>query len=126
MKRILSLIILGTFIFLMTPALRAQENGMEDVARIAPQHKVKELEKAIQKLQNKIQNGIDRKILSDATAQNLQRQVQAISDQETQYMRDTGAHVLTRSQFKKLHAMVQQTGKAIHQAKQGTSQPSQH
>lgn len=40
---------------LLTPELRAQEGCGEDVAQIDPQHKVKEIEKAIKILQEKVQ-----------------------------------------------------------------------
>lgn len=98
-----------------TPFLHAQE----DVARIAPRKKVDRVDKAIRNLQKRIQDGIDRKILTDAVVQALQKQVQDITDMEDQDFKANGAHVLTQNQLDQLHDRVLQASKAIRLAKQG-------
>jgi hypothetical protein len=123
MKKILPWLTASCFLILTSSILRAQD---EDVARIAPQKKVNGVDKAIKNLQKRIQDGIDRKVLSDTQAQDLQKQVQDISDLRDQDFKDNGANVLTRGQLKKLQGMVAKASKTVRQAKHGQTDPAKH
>jgi hypothetical protein len=120
MKKIFPWLTASCFLILTASILWAQG----DLARIAPQKKVNGIARAIKILNKRIQNGIDHKVLSNTQAQDLQKQVQDISDLRDQDFKDNGADVLTRGQLKALQALVVKTSKAVRQAKHGQADPA--